>query len=314
LISIKSGIANYGRRPKTQLVDLAQAAIGISGDPCPSQRSFVMNDTDCTAFLQWALPQLELRWPGYRKVRRQVCKRLHKRMSELGIDGFAAYRSRLAADPAERQVLDECCHITISRFFRDRGVFEALRARVLPDIAARAAREHRAARIWSAGCASGEEPYTLKILWDLEVAKVCADVALTIVATDVDEAMLARAREGCFKPTSLHELPPHLIEQAFERTASLFCVKPAHREGIEFVYQDLRSQAPSPLFDLILCRYVAFTYFSPRLQQQVLDRLVEQLLPNGYLAIGTHERLPEGAALTPLPGAPQIFTKAPAAV
>jgi chemotaxis protein methyltransferase CheR len=272
-----------------------------------------MNDADCTAFLQWALPQLELRWPGYRKVRRQVCKRLRKRMSELGIADFAAYRQRLAADPAEWRVLDESCHITISRFFRDRGVFEALRTRVLPDIAARAKREQRAARIWSAGCASGEEPYTLKILWDLEVAKIYPDVPLTVIATDVDEAMLARAREGCFKPTSLHELPPHLIEQAFERKGPLYCIKPAHREGIEFLFQDLRSQAPSPLFDLILCRYVAFTYFAPALQKQVLERLVERLLPNGYLAIGTHERLPETATLAPLPGAPLIFRKSSAA-
>lgn len=273
-----------------------------------------MNDTDCTAFLQWALPQLELRWPGFRKVRRQVCKRLRKRMDDLGIADFGGYRSQLAADPEEWQVLDKCCHITISRFFRDRGVFEALRRHVLPDIAARAKREQRTARIWSAGCASGEEPYTLKILWDLEVGQLYPATPLSIIATDVDEAMLARAREGCFKPTSLHELPPHLTEQAFERAGSLYCVKPAHREGIDFLYQDLRSQTPEPQFDLILCRYIAFTYFSPALQHRVLDRFVERLLPNGYLAIGTHEHLPEPVRLTPMPGAPQIFMKASTAV
>ncbi len=272
-----------------------------------------MNDTECTAFLQWVLPQLELRWPGYRKVRRQVCKRLHKRMTELGVADFAAYRLRLATDPAEWQVLDDCCHITISRFFRDRGVFEALRARVLPHIATRAKREQRAARVWSAGCASGEEPYTVKILWDLEVGKVHADVPLTVVATDIDETMLARAREACYKPTSLHELPPDLIGRAFERKGSLYCVKSVHREGVDFLYQDLRSQMPLPLFDFILCRYVAFTYFAPALQQQILDRFVERLLPNGYLAIGTHECLPKTAKLMPLPGTPQIFTKVSAA-
>jgi chemotaxis protein methyltransferase CheR len=272
-----------------------------------------MNDADCTAFLQWALPQLDLRWPGYRKVRRQVCKRLRKRMSELGAANFAAYRSRLADDPAEWQVLDQCCHITISRFFRDRGVFENLRQRVLPEIAARASREQRTARIWSAGCASGEEPYTLKILWDLEVATHYPRVPLSIVATDVDENMLARAREGCFKPTSLHELPPHLVKQAFERGGPLFCVKAIHREGIDFLYQDLRIDAPTTLFDLIVCRYVAFTYFAPLLQQQVLGRLVDRLLSKGYLAIGTHERLPEGMALTSLMGGPQIFKKGSAA-
>lgn len=268
-----------------------------------------MSEMDCTAFLQWALPQLDLRWTGFRKVRGQVCKRLRKRMSEIGVDDFSAYKARLVADPAEWRVFDECCHITISRFFRDRGVFESLRTRVLTDIAARASNEQRAGRVWCAGCASGEEAYTLKIIWDLEVTKLYPGVSLSILATDIDRAMLARAREGCFKPTSLHELPRHLLEEAFEREGPLFCVKLAHREGIDFLCQDLRLQAPALLFDLILCRYVAFTYFAPQLQKQILARLADRLLPGGYLAIGTHESLPEGTTLTPLARAPQIFKK-----
>jgi chemotaxis protein methyltransferase CheR len=269
-----------------------------------------MRDVDCTAFLQWALPQLDLRWPGFRKVRRQVCKRLSRRMRELRLADFAAYRARLEADPTEWDVFDECCHITISRFFRDRGVFEVLRKRVLPDIAAHAKREQREARVWSAGCASGEEPYTLKILWDLEVAGSCPGVSISIIATDVDETMLARAQEGCFEATSLHELSPQLIRQAFDRVEHLFCVRPQHRQGIKFLFQDLRSEAPTFLFDLILCRYVAFTYFALPLQHQVLARIVQRLLPNGYLVIGTHEQLPgDVPTLAPLAGAPQIFEK-----
>jgi chemotaxis protein methyltransferase CheR len=269
-----------------------------------------VNDTDCTALLQWALPQLDLRWPGYRKVRRQVCKRLKRRMRDLGLGDFSAYRARLESDPTEWRVLDGCCHITISRFFRDLGVFETLRRRVLPDIARCAKSEGRAARIWSAGCAAGEEPYTLKILWDLEVASSQPGVPLSIIATDVDEEMLARAREACFETTSLHELPPHLVEQAFDRVGPLFCVRSRYREGIEFVRQDLRLDAPTPGFDLILCRYVAFTYFALPLQEQVLAGIVERLLPGGYLVVGTHERLPTNSTgLIPLAGAPQIFEK-----
>jgi len=270
----------------------------------------LMSDADCTAFLQWALPRLNLRWPGFRKVHRQVCKRLKRRMSDLQLTDFAAYRTRLEADPSEWQILDQACHITISRFFRDRGVFEAVRKRVLVDIAARAKQERREARVWSAGCASGEEAYTVKILWDLEVANSCPGVSLSITATDVDKTMLARAREGCFEPTSLRELPPHLVRQAFDRVGQALCVRQQHREGIDFLFQDLRSEAPKPLFDLILCRYVAFTYFAVPLQHQILGRIVERLLPNGYLVIGTHERLPgDAAAPTLLTGGPQIFQK-----
>ena len=269
-----------------------------------------MNDPDCTAFLQWALPQISLRWPGFRKVRRQVCKRLKQRIHNLQLANFAAYRARLENDPSEWEVVDQCCHITISRFFRDKGVFEALRERVLLDIAAHAKQEGRAAQIWSAGCAAGEEPYTLRILWDIEIASLCPGVSLTIVATDIDEIMLARARDGCFAATSLRELPPHLIGQAFDRVGSRFCIKPRHRDGLTFLHQDIRSEAPTFFFDLILCRYPAFTYFAPPLQEQVLARIMDQLLPNGYFVIGTHERLPNyGAPLTRLGRSPQIFRK-----
>ena len=269
-----------------------------------------MNDTDCTAFLQWALPQLELRWPGFRKVRRQVCKRLKQRMRDLGLDNYSAYRVRLEADPSEWQIFDECCHITISRFFRDRGIFEFVRRQVLPDIAARAKREGRDAQVWSAGCASGEEPYTLKILWDVEVASAYPGVSLSIIASDVDKAMLTRAREGYFERTSLHELPPPLIEQAFDRLGLQYCVKPEHREGIEFLDQDLRTEMPPRIFDLILCRFVAFTYFAVPLQRKVLASMLERLRPQGYLVIGSHEQLPSDVTeLAALDSTPQIFQK-----
>jgi chemotaxis protein methyltransferase CheR len=229
-------------------------------------------------------------------------------MRELQLADLAGYRARLEADAAEWHVFDACCHITISRFFRDKGVFGDLGRQVLPDIAARAEREQRDARVWSAGCASGEEPYTLKILWDLEVAPSRPSVGLSIVATDVDAGMLARARRGCFAPTSLRELPPHLVGRAFDRVGRLLCIQPRYRQGIDFVPQDMRSEAPGWRFDLVLCRYVAFTYFTLALQDEVLQRILERLRAEGYLVIGTHERLPADG-LPSLAGGPHIFRK-----
>jgi chemotaxis protein methyltransferase CheR len=152
-----------------------------------------MQDDECINFLQWALPRLDLAWPGFRKVRGQVCKRLKRRMHGLGIERFADYRARLEAGPEEWRVLDGLCRITISRFCRDRSTFDVLRHAVLPQIAMRAAAEEREARIWSAGCASGEEPYTIRILWDFEVMPRFPDAFLGIVATDIDEILLDRA-------------------------------------------------------------------------------------------------------------------------
>jgi chemotaxis protein methyltransferase CheR len=269
-----------------------------------------VKDIDCISFLQWALPHLDLRWRGYRKVHRQVCRRIARRVADLQLRDLAAYRKRLEADPAEWQALDACCHVTISRFFRDRRVFEMLRTRVLPDVAARAAREGREARIWSAGCASGEEPYTIRILWDLDIARSYPCVPLSLVATDIDTGMLARARQGLFEATSLRELPVRHVEEALDRTDGRYCVKARFRQGIHFLAQDLRARTAAGPFDLVLCRNVVFTYFVESLQRQTLCRILTQLSPGAYLVIGAHERLPDDFSLTPLHGAPQIFQNA----
>ena len=149
----------------------------------------------------------------------------------------------------------------------------------------------------------------MKILWDLEIASAFPRVSLSIIATEIDKVMLARAQEGCFEATSLHELPARFVDQAFDQIGSQFCIKAPHRQRIEFLYQDLRAEMPPSVFDLILCRYLAFTYFAAPLQRRILDRIVDRLSPDGYIVIGSHEKLPNaGAALLPLPGAPQIFT------
>lgn len=91
-----------------------------------------MRDADCVAFLQWALPHLRLRWPGFRKVRKQVCKRIDRRCRELGLADIAAYRDYLASQPGEWPTLASMCRVSISRFYRDRAVFDQLAQVVLP--------------------------------------------------------------------------------------------------------------------------------------------------------------------------------------
>ena len=94
-----------------------------------------MRDEDCVAFLQWALPRLHMRWTGFRKVRAQVCKRLQRRLGQLGLGGLGDYRHHLAGHGEEWPILDGLLRITISRFYRDKGVFAFLADRVLPSLA-----------------------------------------------------------------------------------------------------------------------------------------------------------------------------------
>ncbi len=255
-----------------------------------------MKDAECIAFLRWCLPRLDMRWAGFRKARRQVCKRIGRRLGALRLDDVAAYRAYLDTHPEEWPVLDGLCRVTISRFFRDRGVFDALGGRILPTLTALAAgRGDNRVRCWSVGCASGEEPYSLAILWQRRVRPRLQGPPISILGTDADAAVLRRAAAGCYAPGTLKELPEEELTACFELRNRQYCLRDAIRDPIRFREQDVRTDMPDGLFHLILCRNLVFTYFSETRQKEILRRLVARLVPGGCLVIGRHERLPPGA-------------------
>lgn len=259
-------------------------------DPHPAT---ALPDKDCGELLQWALPRLGHRWPGYRKVRRQVCRRIAARIRELGLADAAAYRQRLEHDPTEWGRLRDCLPVTISRFFRDRGVFDLLRDVILPALASSAMPHGQGTlRLWSAGCASGEEPYSLGLLWALGLQARFPAIHLDILATDVDAEVLRRSERACYPGSSLRELPKGWLERAFVRVGDLHCLRPGFRAPIRFLRQDMTSDLPAGPFHLILCRNLAFTYFDECTQATLAVALAERLLPGGFLVLGRHEHLP----------------------
>jgi chemotaxis protein methyltransferase CheR len=149
---------------------------------------------------------------------------------------------------------------------------------------------------WSVGCASGEEPYTLAIVWHERCAPRFPALSLRIVATDVDRDGLARAERGCYSPSSLKDLPEELRSAAFTESGPELCVKPQYRSGIVLMEQDVRAAAPRERFHLVLCRNVAFTYFDEASQRETLRRIEDRLFPGGALVVGGTESLPAGAA------------------
>ena len=281
-----------------------------------------MKDDELVRFLQWALPRLDMRWPGYRKVRRQVGKRIARRLDELGLadeepasapdrrtdprSPLAAYRERLERDPAEWRILDGLCRITISRFYRDRRVWDDLRETVLPALAERASRHlagRRVLRIWSAGCASGEEPYTIALAWHLDVARRFPEVRLVVLATDSDRRLLRRAHRAVYPPSSVKELPESWRQAAFrpdDGAGGRLRLRPALRSGVHFVRHDLRDGVPirasGPGCDLIVCRNLAFTYFAFDLQARIARDLAGALAAGGGLLVAQTETPPAPAA------------------
>jgi chemotaxis protein methyltransferase CheR len=271
-----------------------------------------MMDSDCVHFLQWALPRMGLRWRGFRGLRRQVCRRIAARMRELGVADLQAYATHLEHHPEEWEALEALCSVTISRFYRDRQVFDCLSERVLPELA-RAAGPRGTVHVWSAGCASGEEPFTLALISQLRLAATFSDVDLRVLATDRDAHLLERAMRGCYRQSSLRELPPEWIERAFEPSADAWCLRAELRAVVNFQRADIRRALPPGPFQLILCRNLVFTYFDEQEQQRLLRELNARLAPNGYLVIGGHERLPAGSpGLRPLAGVSCIYAAASA--
>ena len=213
-------------------------------------------------------------------------------------------------DPEEWAVLDGFCRITISRFFRDRGVYQTLQTVVLPDLVSRA---HAAGsppfEIWSAGCGAGDEPYSLAILLQ-ELANSSPDTpGLHILASDADERQLQRARTAIYPESCLREVSREIRDRAFESVEpSMFRLRGRFREGIEWLRQDLRREMPVGPFHLILCRNLAFTYFDTNTQMEVLQALLLRLATGGYLVIGAHETLPsESRNLPPHPDCPCVL-------
>lgn len=250
-----------------------------------------MTDAECVDFLQWALPRLGLRWQGFRKVRRQVCRRLSRRIADLGLSDPDAYRSYLERNAQEWDALAGLCRVTISRFWRDRAVFEALRDVVLPQLGATLS-------AWSVGCASGEEAYSLVL------AAADASVQINVIATDVDPVLLERARRACYPESSLRDLPANLRARAFENG----CLRPEYRKPVDFLRHDVRDGAPGGPFDLTLCRNLVFTYFADELQREVSRHLVRSLRAGGVLVVGAHEALPDGlGGLEPWPATRGVY-------
>jgi chemotaxis protein methyltransferase CheR len=253
-----------------------------------------MEDNKCVSFLQWVLPQLNMRWKGFRKVRRQVCKRIDRRIVELGLTGIESYRNYLTENSNEWIILDKFCRITISRFYRDRLVFDYVSTEVLPVLVNGAVeRKNTLIRVWSAGCASGEEPYTIALLWHNLIRPKLPNLHLEIIATDIDPVLIKRAREACYQQGSLRDLPLAWQTGAFDRQRDLYSLKQPIKEYVHFLNLDIRKNAPGGLFHIILCRNLAFTYFDQKLQRSVLERFYNKLEIGGVLISGTHEKMPD---------------------
>lgn len=269
-----------------------------------------MNDEQCVEFLQWMLPRLGFRWDGFRKVRNQVCKRISRRFQEVGVRSIHEYREYLNAHEEEWDLLYSFCYATVSKFYRDKKVYDIVGNELLCEWAESYQQSGKTIRIWSAGSCSGEEPYTISILWNILVAEQYESLPeIEIVATEFKETLIKRAAEGEYTESSLQDLPDELFKKAFNQTDDHFELKDEFKKLVTFLQQDIRENMPGGPFSMILCRNLVFTYFTVDIQTRLLQQILSKLRPAGYLIIGEHEALPEKMGLEQHPESPCIFQK-----
>lgn len=220
-----------------------------------------------------------------------IRRRIAVRMRACGVHTYDDYRALLSRSPAEYERLRDALTINVTRFYRNADTWNLLRRTVLPALFDLPRVE---VRVWSAGCASGEEPYTLAMLAAdfLDQAGRSGELnRLTIHATDIDRASLDRAGAACYRREGLSELPPELMRAYFEDAGEEQRVTDRVRRRVQVRPHDLsRDGPPRADYDLILCRNVVI-YFDRPMQERLFAAFADALLPGGYLVLGKVETL-----------------------
>jgi chemotaxis protein methyltransferase CheR len=218
--------------------------------------------------------------------------RLAPRLRRLGMADFRTYLNFLEGDknPEEREELVTALTTNISHFFREPHHFDLLRHEILPPLVQQA-KTGAPVRLWSAGCAAGQEPYSIAMTV-LELMPDAADHDVKILATDVDAKILAKAQRGVFCAKSLQEIPAPLHARFLRPKGAALEVTNAVRQPVRFCQHNLHDPWPMRAkFDVIFCRNVLI-YFEPEAQMRLIARFAAALKPQGWLFLGHSERIP----------------------
>ena len=216
-----------------------------------------------------------------------IRRRLAARMRASGSPDAEDYISLLRADVQEQEYLLAALSVHVSQFFRNMSLFNMLEKSIVPQLLERARQERSKLRIWSVGCAYGEEPYSLALLFRKHLEQ--KDL-LSIIATDLSSEALRQARQGCFPADRINQVPTDMVREFFVEKERKYQLDEKIRQMVQFFRHDILTDQPFYRAELILCRNLLI-YFSREQQKQILEKLAEALLPGGYLVLGRAETL-----------------------
>jgi two-component system CheB/CheR fusion protein len=216
-------------------------------------------------------------------------RRIERRMSSVGIrpGQVAEYLARLHDDPAELELLNKDLLINVTSFFRDPNVFRYLAEEIFPGLVDNTP-NGQPVRVWSAGCSTGEEAYSLAILFHEAIANARSGVRLQVFASDIDSDAVALAREGLYPEAIAEAVSPERLSRFFIKHAQGYRVSSELRGSVIFTVQDVITDPPFSTLDLVSCRNLLI-YLRPEAQEKVLSALHFALRPGGLLLLGGSE-------------------------
>ena len=245
---------------------------------------------------------------GYKPT--SLMRRIGKRVETIGLQTFGDYMDYLEVHPEEFSSLFNTILINVTDFFRDGEAWNYLVAEVIPKIIAEKPQD-QSLRIWSAGCASGQEAYTLAMALAEALGEEQFHQRVKIYATDVDEEDLSHARQGVYKEKELESIPTELRAKYFEVAGTRCTFRAEPRRTVIFGRHDLIQDAPISRLNLLVCRNTLM-YFNAETQNRVLARFHFALNDNGFLFLGKAEMLLTQANLfAPVNLKGRIFSKLP---
>lgn len=221
---------------------------------------------------------------GYSKT--SLARRINGRILDSGAQTYSQYSELLDRDPHEYERLFDAITINVTQFLRNRAAFKALEKAIRSRLREKANGE---LRIWSAGCATGQEPYTMAMLM-ADLVEQMPSPWISILATDIDAKARALAQRGFYERDLVSDVPADWLKRFFIAEKEGFTVKPGIRSMIRFEPHNLVSDEPNHDQDVIVCRNVLM-YFNFKAQMLVAQKLHESLRDGGYLLLGRYEML-----------------------
>lgn len=235
-----------------------------------------------------------------------VLRRIERRLQVNGLTDLASYRDYLRSEPKEAGPLLQDMLISVTNFFRDHEAFDTLARDVIPELV-RNVDNGEQVRIWAAGCATGEESYSLAMLMREEAIAQGRPSDLQIFATDIDERALSIGRRGIYPSGIATDVSPERLRQFFVREHDQFRIQTSLREQVLFATHNLLRDPPFSRLDLICCRNLLI-YLDQSAQASVLEMFHYALKPGGYLLLGTSESTdPAGARFIPVDKKNRIY-------